>query len=64
MKKGFTLIELLVIVAIAGILFSLISVSLSESKEMSDIKEKCSQFGSKKVSDLPVECYKYYQITK
>ena len=66
MKKGFTLIELLesfdlVVIAIIGILFSIVVASLHSTKEKGDsIKHDCTQYENSRVRNVSKECLEYF----
>ena len=62
MKKGFTLIELLIVVAMIGILVSIVMVSMDNTKK--DAKksdyETCQGYRLNKIENQPAFCLKFY----
>lgn len=59
MKKGFTLIELLIVIAIIGILSSVIMASVNNVQD-NDGKPKCDTYQDLKISDVPARCFYHY----
>lgn len=62
MKKGFTVIETLVVIAIAGIVISIIIAAISnERKPNESEQEYCARKGDLTLDSIPAKCLKYYQ---
>lgn len=62
MKKGLTLIELLIVIAIIGILFSIIMVTIegnNKGAKKSDY-ETCQGYRLNKIENQPAFCLKFY----
>ena len=57
-NKGFTLLELLIVIAIVGLLVSIVVGSIKNSKKTP--KERClEKMEVLTIKDLPVACLKY-----
>lgn len=63
MKKGFTLIELLLVIAIIGILTSVVLASIQGKQEKTpeELQSYCLSLDYLAQKDLPVKCIKYYK---
>lgn len=70
MKKGFTLIELFVMIAIIGILLSVVYMIASTTTKEEELekgiiteKQYCrDQYGDRTVDSIPAECLTYFDI--
>lgn len=63
--RGFTLIELIVVVAIIGILVSVVLASIDTARNRSDeVAAECSEFAStplRKANEVPELCIEHFQ---
>lgn len=61
--KGFTLIEVLVVIAIVGLLSTVVvdSVRGSKKEDSQTEEQTCQKYSNWSQKDLPVKCLKYYK---
>jgi len=59
-QNGFTIIELLIVMAIIGILVTLIVVGYGSTQNT--VTKPCSEYGNYDVSDVPARCADYFNI--
>lgn len=68
-NKGFTVLELLIVVAIIGMLSSIVFVAIKQSKcvksrtcKTADDDSICEMYRWRSISHLPVNCLKYFNV--
>lgn len=62
MKKGFTIIELLVVLAIIGILTSVVIASVNRSNQPLEVT--CDSYKDWGIQYLPVKCFSYFGVNR
>ena len=59
MKKGFTLIEVIVLIAIIGILASVVLFSLNSAGKKEELN--CKKYENTSIKRVPKECLDYFK---